>query len=66
MHSIQPIWWDVEKVIQPNTVSCVDIGLFIGDTIHVLEVLHINKSGILGLQIYLVENSGSPSYPFLG
>ena len=41
-------------------------GLFIGDTIHVVEVLHINKSGILGLETYLVENLGSSSYPFLG
>ena len=23
-HSIQPTWWDVEKVVQPNPVSCVD------------------------------------------
>ena len=25
MHLIQPFWWDVEKVIQSNPVSCVDI-----------------------------------------
>ena len=27
---------------------------------------YINKSGILGLETYLVENLGSSSYPFLG
>ena len=36
------------------------------DTIHLVEVSHINKSCILGLETYLVENSGPPSYPFLG
>ena len=25
MHSSQPIWWDVQKVIQSNPLSCVDI-----------------------------------------
>ena len=40
--------------------------LFTGDTMHVVEVSHINKSGTLRLETYLVENSGSPSYQFLG
>ena len=51
--------------VQSNPVSCLDIGSFIGDTINLVEVSHINKSCILGLETYLVEKSGSPSYPFL-
>ena len=66
MHSIQPTWWGVEKVIQSNPVICVDNGLFIDDTIHLVEVSHINKSGILRVETYLLVNSRSPSYPFLG
>ena len=31
-----------------------------------MEVSHINKSGLLGLETYLMENSRSPSDPFLG
>ena len=66
MDSIQPTWWDFEKVVQSNPVSCVDYGLFIGDTTHLVEMSYINKSGILGLETYLVEKLRSSSYPFLG
>ena len=41
-------------------------GLIICDTINLVKVSHINKSCILGLETYLVENYRSPSYPFLG
>ena len=67
MHSIQPTWWDVEKVIQsnPGLFPVKTYGFFIGDKIYLVEVSHINKSGILGVETDLVENSRSPSYPFL-
>ena len=41
-------------------------GLFICNTTHLVEVSHRNKYSILGLETYLVENSGSHFYPFLG
>ena len=66
MHLIEPTWWGVEKVIQSNHVSCVEYGLFICETTHLVKVLHINKPCILRFGTYLVQNSGSLSYPFLG
>ena len=40
-------------------------GLFTCDTIHLVEASRVNKSCILGLETYLVENSGSAFYPFI-
>ena len=48
----------------PTLFPVQTYGLFICDTIHLVEVSHIDKSCILELETYLVENSRSPSYPF--
>ena len=40
-------------------------GLFIGDTILLVEVSDIYKSCILGLETNLMENLGSPDYPLV-